>query len=52
MSGVCGRCSKPIEPCDCGGTACTGWGHLPPAARHWCGTKPQDGQPKPAEAGQ
>lgn len=46
MSELC-KCGKRIEPCDCGGTACPGYGHLPPQARHWCGTNREDGQPAP-----
>jgi len=43
-------CGKQIEPCKCGGTVCTGWGHVHRnATRHWCGLRKEDGQPKPAE---
>ena len=43
-------CGKQIEPCDCGETVCTGWGHVHRnATRHWCGLRKEDGQPKPAE---
>ena len=49
MSVLC-ACGKRIVRCDCGGTACPGWGHLPPAARHWCGRTEADGKPMPADS--